>query len=73
MKRKISKQRIRRMIARAAWSDKQWAHRFWSEHNLQRARGYIDCLRDIGAVTPLEACEYYNLIYRLILKINKML
>lgn len=72
--RNISKHDIRRMIACAAWDDKQSAHIVaWSDRSLQRVRGYIDCLDDLGAITSVEACKYGWLIDHLILKINKVL
>ena len=73
-KKKISRPDIRRMIARAAWNDKQWLHNFsWSEHYLQKVRGYIECLRDLGLITFSELSEYDGMITQLILKINKMI
>ena len=72
--KRISKEDIRRMIAHAAWDDKGWAHSVsWSSTYLQRARGYVACMYDLGLITLLEVCEYEGLIDRLILKINKMI
>ena len=66
---KTSRQDIRRMIARAAWNDKQWLDKFsWSEHYLQKVRGYIECLYDLGLITLLELSEYDGIITQLILK-----
>lgn len=74
MRRNISKQDIRCMIARAAWNDKQWLDKFsWSEHYLQKVRGYIECLHDVGLITFRDLSEYDGLITQLILKINKMI
>ena len=72
--KRISKEEIRRMIARAAWNDKHWLDRLsWSEHYLQKVRGYLECLYDFGLITFLELSEYDGLITQLILKINKMI
>lgn len=71
---KTSRPDIRRMIALAAWNDKRWVHAVsWSSTYLQRARGYVACMHDLGLITLLEVCEYEGLIDRLILKINKMI
>lgn len=71
---KINREEIRRMIARAAWEDKGWAHSVtWSEHNLRWVRGYLACLHDFGFITLFEVCEHEAIVDRLILKINKML
>ena len=71
---KISRPDIRRMIARAAWNDKRWSSAVnWSSTSLQRARGYVACMHDLGLITLLEVCEYEGLIDSLILKINKMI
>lgn len=71
---KISRPDIRHMIARAAWNDKHWLDKLsWSEHYLQKVRGYIECLNDLGLITFKELSEYDGMITQLILKINKMI
>ena len=70
---KTSRTDIRYMIARAAWNDKQWLDKLsWSEHYLQKVRGYIECLNDLGLITFKELSEYDGLITQIIFKINKM-